>query len=201
MDFHHLKSTVQHITLSEEAKSRIIRNCASSAASQKEENVMKKHTYFKKPATLAAVLALCLCLTLSVAAAGGFGQFQDILGFGGAVVGTAYENATQEIQVEARIEKSQIILTATFVDSDAFPYRELETLTLGEYRILDGEGKFIAQGSGEAPVVIENGQVALTIPLNGMDCTGCELVISSFIGSKKADQPLEITGSWHCGLE
>lgn len=200
MDFHHLKTTVHHITLSEEAQSRIIRNCAS-AASRKEEYVMKKHTHFKKPATLAAVLALCLCLTLSVAAADGFGQFRDIFGFGGAVVGTAYENATQEIQVEATLAEDRIILTAVFTNPNSFPYRELETLTLGDYQILDGEGKVIVQGTGETPVTIANGQVTLTVPTNGMDCAGCELVITSFIGSKKADQPLEITGTWHCGLE
>ena len=39
-----------------------------------------------------------------------------------------------------------------------------------------------------------------TIPLSGMDSTGCELIISGFVGGKKADQPLEITGSWRCEL-
>ncbi len=198
MDFHDLKTAVHRITLSEEAKARIIRNCASSQTSQKETYQMKKYTHFKKPATLAALLALCLCLSLSVAAATGLGQFRDIFDFGGAVVGTAYENATQEIQVDAATAEGQILLTVTFSNEETLPYRELEFLTLGDYQILDAEGQVIAQGTGETPVAIENGQVVLTIPLNGMDYTGCELVINSFIGGKKADQPLPITGNWIC---
>ena len=200
MEIQNLKPALQKITLSEEAKNRIIQNCASSALSHKEEIFMKKHTHFPKPATLAAVVVLCLCLTLTVGAASRFGQFRDVFGFNGAVVGTTYENATQEIQVDAAIKEDQIILTIAFVDPNAFPYRELEFLTLGNYEILDTEGKVIAQGSGETPVTIENGQVTLSIPLNGTDCTGCELIITGFIGDKKAEQPLPITGNWRCRL-
>ena len=80
------------------------------------------------------------------------------------------------------------------------PAEELENLTLGDYQIIDAQGKIITPGVDMEPAAVENGQVTLSIPLNGTDCTGCELVITGFIGSKKAEQPLPITGSWHCDL-
>lgn len=199
MDISHLKSAVNRITLPEEAADRIIRNCASGTA-QKENTIMKKPIRFKKPATLAAVLALCLCLTVAASAAVNSGQFRDILGFGGTVVGTAYENATQEIRLESSVTEHQLTLTATFLDPEAFPYRELEALALGTYQILDSQDNVIVQGDATDFSPIADGCAVLTLDLTGLEQAPCRLVVTGFIGSKKADQPLPITGSWTCDL-
>ena len=45
---------------------------------------------------------------------------------------------------------------------------------------------------------IVDGKAVMTISLDGIDSGDYKLLISSFVGSKKADQPLKISGDWEC---
>ena len=87
-----LKKKVNEIEMSDEMRSRIIRNCYLKM----EEETMRKNkrtTFFRKPMVAVASLALCICLTgISAMAATGKlqGFFKDITRWDGAVVGTSY---------------------------------------------------------------------------------------------------------------
>ena len=59
-------------------------------------------------------------------------------------------------------------------------------------------GDVVVDGEGDDFVEIVDGKAVMTISLDGVDNGDYKLVISFFIGSKKADQPLKISGNWKC---
>jgi len=200
MEFRELKQSVEKIEMSDEMQNRIIRNCRLSAVHETEEIIMKNRVNFtfKKVASIAAVLALCLCV--SVAAANHFGHFKDVTNWTGAVIGTEYEQATDEIEVNAVAEQGVLTVTAAFLTPDTAPYSEEEAFSVGSYQIMDASGDVVVDGEGDDFVEIVDGKAVMTISLDGVDNGDYKLVISSFIGSKKADQPLKISGDWECGF-
>lgn len=151
---------------------------------------------FKKAVSIAAVIALCLCA--SVAAANHFGAFKDVTNRTGAVVGSEYVQATDEIEVTAVAEQGVLTITATFLAPDTAPYSEEETFHVGSYQIINASGNVIIYGEGDDFVEIVDGEAVMTLSLDGVDNGDYKLVISSFVGSKKADQPLKISGDWAC---
>lgn len=198
MEFGDLKKAVEKLELSEEMQARIIQNCRLTAASEKEKNTMKKKGifHFGKP-TVATVL--CLCVTVGAAtAASQSGWFRDIINWNGAVIGTAYEQATNEIAVTATAVGDELTVTAALLTPDAAPYRELKTLGMGEYQIVDLSGAVVVAGESTEPVEIVDGAAKLRLSLDGINSGNYKLLVSSFVGEKKADQPLQISGSWEC---
>ncbi|MBE6995543.1 MAG: hypothetical protein E7429_02260 [Ruminococcaceae bacterium] len=200
MEFRELKQSVEKIKMSEEMQNRIIRNCRASAVHKTEEITMRNRVSFnfKKVVSIAAVIALCLCA--SVAAANHFGTFKDVTNWTGAVVGTEYVQATDEIEVNAVAEEGVLTITATFLAPDTAPYSEQETFRVGNYRILDASGNVIVDGEGDEFVEIVDGKAVMTISLDGIHNGDYKLLIGSFVGSKKADQPLKISGNWGCAF-
>ena len=198
MEFGGLKQSVEKIEMPEEMKQRIIRNCRLSAAHKTEEITMKKKLNFsvQKALSIAAVIALCLCA--SAAAANHAGVFRDIMDWKGAVVGTEYVQASDEIGVSAAAEQGVLAITATFLDPDAFPYRAQETFGVGHYEIVDASGNVIAEGEGDSFAEVLDGQAVMAVSLDDLENGAYKLLISSFVGCKKADQPLRIGGSWEC---
>ena len=157
---------------------------------------MKNRVNFKKLMPVAAVLALCLCV--SVAAASHFGLFKDVTDWTGAVTGTEYVQATDEIEVSAVVEQGILTITADFLSPDTVPYSELETISVGSYQIVDVSGSVIAEGESDDSIEIVDGEAKMTVSLEVVDSGEYKLLINTFIGSKKADQPLKISGSWEC---
>jgi len=45
-----------------------------------------------------------------------------------------------------------------------------------------------------------NGQAAISIKLDDIDSGNYKLVVAAFVGEKKAEQPLNINGSWECAF-
>lgn len=140
---------------------------------------------------IAAVLITALCCVTAFAAVNG-GWFADVKNGVGAITGTEYHNATEEITVTAEANNNPLTVTVTFLAPEQFPYRELETLRIGEYRIDDNSGN----ETDNAPIV--NGIAQLTIPVGDLPAGSHTLHIASFIGEKKAEQPLPIYGDWEC---
>ena len=161
---------------------------------------MKKKTnsWFRKPAAAVAVMAICLCCTLGAAAAGASGYFEDVFGRNGAVVGTRYEQATDEIAVNVVPGENEVFVEAVFRKPEAFPYRELETLGIDTYRIVDMEGNVVMEGEQTEMLPIVNGEVKFQIPLEDLPGGEYKLVVDAFVGDKKAEQPLPISGIWAC---
>jgi len=200
MNYEKLKNSVKKIALSEEMRARIIRNCESKPLYGAEEIRMNNHktnSWFKTPISVAAVVSLCLCITVA-AATGYLGFFKDITNRSGAVVGTQYEQASDEIGVAVVSGESEITVCAVMVNPAVAPYSELETLGIESYQIVDMSGRVIIEGKRTEFFEIVNGEAEVKIPLESIINGNYKLVITAFVGSKTADQPLKISGTWEC---
>ena len=198
MEFENLKTAAEAITMPEDMKERIAENCNTF---RKESHMNNKKMTIRRPAAVLAVLVICLTLSMTVMAATGTleGFFVDIKNFGGAIVGTAYENATGEITFDASVDGNELIVFAGFSDPEAFPYRETEQLGIAEYQILDSEGKVAQEGSVEAAQIVD-GSAVLKIGIDELEPGSYLLKVSAFVSEKKADQPLNLYGNWEFSI-
>jgi hypothetical protein len=91
------------------------------------------------------VFALMLAVEPSLAASVK-GYFKDILNWKGAVTGTEYKQATDEIKVEINqanmnAEKVAVPITVTILHGNHVPYSEIEAIALGEFKIVGSSGE------------------------------------------------------------
>lgn len=203
MEFENLKSAAQEITMPEEMKRRIANNCKKQLVNTMEEHTMnhrKNTSIFRKPSAVFAALAICLSLSVTALAAAGVlhGFFRDITNYSGAIVGTSYEQATDEIDMDITVNGNELTVQATFVDPDKFPYRETELLGIADYQIVDADGKVVQEGTTDKSTPVVNGQARIVIELNDLDAGSYKLIVNTFVSEKKADQPLNINGVWEC---
>ena len=165
-------------------------------------NKSDKNKYFKHPMAAAAALVLCVCITgvTAMAAAGKLeGFFKDIKRWDGAVVGTAYEQATEEIAVSIKkVTDEGLDILVTIEEPAKPPYSESELFGIASYRIKNMSGNIVLSEEAFGERVSFNNQMFLEIPLNQIPSGEYKLVIKQFISEKKADQPLRISGNWEC---
>lgn len=154
--------------------------------------------------------SVCFCIPSIAASVEGF--YKDIVRWwDGAIVGTEYENATQEIQIEASpavAENGKLVipLTVTFLEmgkKEPYIYLVDGEIALGDYQIIDVSGTEIysAPGQQEAIGILEDGTAVFLQPV-GIETlskgTKYTLVIDSIYGLQKAEQPLKLKGHWEC---
>lgn len=204
MEYEVLKRAAQKIMMPEEMKHRITENCKKEILNTMEEPTMKKcrnNVPFRKSAAVFAALATCLSLSVTALATGKLqGFFRDITDWRGAIVGTAYEQATDEIGMHLSVHEDSLTVLAIFSDPQKFPYREAEKLSIAAYQIVDGNGSVVREGTATDSASVANGQAAIQIPLDGIG-RGCyKLLVTAFVTEKKADQPLVISGDWECSF-
>ena len=163
-----------------------------------EKSVKNKKSQMVHFPAIAAVLALCVCLPIAGMAAGNSGFFRDIMR-GSAVIGSEYEQATGEMKVTVmNYAEGKIQVAASFLTPEKAPFCEFEELGVGTCRIVDAEGRAVAEVEGSEFVKITEGHAVISIPVDPI-AAGCyELRIESFIGRSKADQDLAVKGSWSC---
>ena len=200
MEYEKLKTAAEAIAMPDEMKQRIVRACEMQISDSRKENVMKTKTntiFFKKSVAIFAAVVICLVLSAGALAQSGAlqGFFRDITDFQGAVVGTAYAQATDEIDVSVTVDGNALTVLAVFADPQAAPYSAAERLGIAAYRIVDVSGDTVKEGAAESGVVFD-GQVAVIVPLDGVASGSYKLEITAFVSEKKADQPLNITGYW-----
>jgi hypothetical protein len=202
MEFENLKSAAQEITMPEEMKRRIAHNCKQIETTMEEHNMnnRKNTSFFRKPAAVFAALAVCLSLSVTALAATGLlqGFFRDITNHSGAIVGTSYEQATDEIDMDVTVDGDELTVLATFVDPNKFPYRESQLLGIADYRIMDADGNVVQEGATDKFTPVANGQASIVLELNGLATGSYKLIVTAFVSEKKADQPLNISGTWEC---
>lgn len=204
-----LAEEVKKIQMPDEMEKRILARCNENMAGDMKKEMeiknMRKNSGTKrwnKSLVMAASLALCICVTgITAMAANGQlkGFFKDKTDWTGAVTGTTYEQATDEISVNlinADVENELEILV-TFVKSDAFPYRELDMIRVETYQILDETGSVVAEGTVENYKMMAE-IVDMTIPVETLREGSYKLLITAFSGVAKAEQPLSIYGEWEC---
>ena len=223
-----LTKKIKEIEMPDDMRERIIRNCSQIAESQNESKSIledkmsrirntdtsnkKKNTgearmrkvnnRWKKSLPMAATLVLCVCITgvTAMAAAGKLeGFFKDIKRWDGAVVGTSYEQATEEIAVSIEMATDEELDILVIIEEPAKPpYSESELFGIASYKIEDMSGNIVLSEEAFGERVSFNNQMSLEIPLNQIPSGEYKLVIEQFMSEKKADQPLRISGNWEC---
>jgi len=203
MDHKTLKTAAESIKLPSDAKYRIIQNCKKEIIRNMEEPIVKHNlSFFRKPAAVLTALVLCLSLSVTALAGGPLkGFFRDITDYRGAIVGTSYEQATEEITLSAAASEDTLSATVTFVNPHAFPYRETQQLRIAAYQIFDAEGHLVTEGTHTDASNVIAGQATIAIPLSGMESGSYKLLVTTFTSEKKADQPLNLNGTWECVFE
>ena len=195
-----LVKKVNEIELSTEMKERIIKNCYI----EREENNMSKNkikTIFSRPMVAVASFALCLCFVgiTSFAATGKLnGFFKDITNWNGAVTGTSYEQATNEVKLSLTEISNKLEIDLTMLNPSIAPYNIFENFGIKDYKIIDMNGNIITEGNLEKTEKVIDGKVNIYISINNVKNGNYKLIINELLGSSKADQPLVLSGSWEC---
>ena len=191
MDMEQWKTWMEEITLSAEARARIVRGCRAARAAARRGRGTRR----RRLAAIAVAAALCLGLA---ATAYGLGRFRDVTRWDGAVVGTEYGPATEELDVCAVPAEGGVTVIAAMTAPEAFPWRGMESLGLGTYRLLDGAGNTVAAGEGTATAAVSGGRAQIFLPIQTLPGGDYTLCIDGFVGGAKGDQPLPILGPWTC---
>lgn len=193
MDFERLKKSVEKIEMSDNMRARIISNCRAKKIHPKGGNRLLK-------VSAAAAVSLCLCFTATAVAASRFGFFKDATRWDGAIIGTMYERASDEVKVNVVTSGSEITVFAVMVNPNTAPFRELENLGIQSYQIIDLSGNIVVEDGHTDLFEVVNGETEVKIPLGNIPKGDYRLVIDAFVGGKKADQPLQINGTWECAF-
>ena len=165
----------------------------------------------KRTLAIAAVLVLCIItVTMTPLANSIRGFFSDIVRFDGAITGTKYENATNDIKVdvlELSFENGNVIipLDLTFENPTEAPFPYIQEVAVSEYKILDNNNKEIIKTKVSAEDgdkgTVNDGKVLVNLSMNDAKLKSGEeytIVIEKMYGLSKADAPLHITGRWEC---
>lgn len=199
MKYNNIKNIAEKIVMPEDMKIRIAENCKKQISQQRKETTMKNNKLFKKPAAVFATLAICLSLSVSAMAASGLlkGFFQDVKRPDGAVIGTTYEQATDEIALKVNIDGDTLAVIAAFTDKAPFIAAEMG---IGNYQIVDGNGKVVKDGSYTEHTKIIDGRAEIRIDISDIDNGSYKLIVTSFVAYNKADPPMAVNGDWACNF-
>ena len=138
------------------------------------------------------------------------GMFKDIIRFDGAVTGSEYVNATDEVRVtagEVTMVNTEVFIPVeiTFLNLGTVPFSAIELIEVDEFEILNTNGEVVVSEK-EANVVcsVNNGAANLSLSVEAGKLVAGEtytLVLERFEGLKKADAPLAVKGAWECTFE
>ncbi len=138
------------------------------------------------------------------AADGQRGHFKDVYRWDGAVVGTRYEDATEELEINASKESDKIAVELVLLYPEEFPYREITLYGLETYKIVDAENKVVTNGTTTELAADANGKLTIPISPDDLKAGAYRLIISEIVASDSAEDPftnpLIIAGEWECGF-
>ena len=167
----------------------------------------------KRTLALVAVLALCIATVAMTPLANSIrGFFSDVVRFDGAITGTKYENASNDIKVdvlELTSENRNVIipLDLTFENPTEAPFPYIQEIAVSEYKIFDKNNKEVIKTKVSAEDgdkgTVSDGKVLVNLSLNDAKLKSGEeytIVIDKMYGLSKADAPLHITGTWKCSF-
>lgn len=160
-------------------------------------------TWLKRVSTVAAVVTVC---AITVVSAGAIkGMFKDVKRWDGAVIGTEYVNATNDIEMSINATKDECIsLDISFENPNEAPFAFIQEVAITDYKILDNNDKEVLEVNSTFENGIkgnvENGRILLELPTNDKlnSNQNYKLVVNTIYGLAKAEQPLKITGTWEC---
>ncbi|MBR4983066.1 MAG: hypothetical protein IKY94_10955 [Lachnospiraceae bacterium] len=197
MDKKKFVNIINEIQMPKDMQQRIIEKCYIET----EKKRMNK--MFKKPMVAVASFAVCVCLmgVTALAATGKLeGYFRDIKRWDGAVVGTAYEQATDEVEMNIIEVSDKLVVEITMVNFKEAPYSFFEMFGIKNYKIVDANGKVIVENENLEMSAIANNKVLVNVPLDDVGNGEYTLIVSELVGGSKADQPLGLDGTWECSF-
>ncbi|MBR5544693.1 MAG: hypothetical protein IKU66_04390 [Clostridia bacterium] len=178
-----------------------------------EKNMSKTNNkrWLKRTIAIAATLSVCLVVVMASPLANSIkGFFKDIVRFDGAITGTQYVNATNELKLnvlDSENNDALLPLEITFENKNEAPFAYIQEMAITEYKIVDSNNKEIDKSTlkieNALKGTISDGKVLINIPLDSNNLKSGEtytLKIDSLYGLSKADAPLEIKGSWSCSF-
>lgn len=209
-----LAHAVQTISLPPQLHARCMQGVHCAQQTQEEKTMKNTHTNsvrfpaIKRWTAVAAAVALCTVVLGGTALADSFkGFFADVTRLDGAVTGTEYHAAAEELNLtagEAAVTNEQVTLPVTveFAQAEEAPFAYLEHLDLGEAVVQTADGETIAVKAEAEPAAVADGTVRLMVRLSGGDLPAGQytLIVRSFFGLAKAEQPLPILGQWSCSF-
>lgn len=192
-----LKKSVEEIKMTDETKQRIINNIRLKTGDKEENNMKNTNINFKRILPIAAIIVIC---AFSV----GAGVIHHLRGFAdvtknGAVVDTVFYEDPEMIELEAEV-CDDLVVTANMLDYQNAPYLYLEQIESMYYYIcnIENPDAILEKGRVASTSDFENGKVSFAVPLENILEGEYVLVAEEFVGTKKADQPLPIRGTWTC---
>ena len=199
----HIRHELTQIPIPNDLHSRCVTGMDKAETGRKGQIIMLKS--HKK--IVAAVAALVL--TVGILGGGAVfadsirGFFSDVIRFDGAVVGTEYHNATEEIAVTAEAVGDTVIANARFLYPADAPYAFIAELSLRNVTLTDSSGAKLLTVAETEITPINNGSVSITIPMGTVTLsTDAEytLTFDTAVGHAKAEQPLPMSGNWSCSF-
>lgn len=197
MDKKKFVNKIKEIEMPKDMQQRIIEKCYI------ETEKKKMNKMFKKPMVAVASFALCVCLmgVTALAATGKLeGYFRDIKRWDGAVIGTAYEQATDEVELNIVEVSDKLVVEITMVNFKEAPYSFFEMFGIKNYKIVDANGKVTVENENLEMSAIANNKVLVNVPLDDVGNGEYTLIVSELVGGSKADQPLGLAGTWECSF-
>ena len=163
----------------------------------------KNIIWLKRASTVAAVVTICAVTVVSAGAIKG--MFKDVKRWDGAVVGTEYVNATNDIEMNIfETNDEYISLDINFENQNEAPFAFVQEVAITDYKVLDNNDKEVLEVNSTVENGIkgkvENGRILVKLPTNDElnSNQDYKLVINTVYGLAKAEQPLKITGTWEC---
>ena len=163
----------------------------------------KNIIWLKRASTVAAVVTICAVTVVSAGAIKG--MFKDVKRWDGAVVGTEYVNATNDIEMNISETKDEYIsLDINFENPNKAPFAFIQEVAITDYKVLDNNDKEVLEVNSTVENGIkgnvENGRILVKLPTNDKLTLNQDyrIVINTVYGLAKAEQPLKITGTWEC---
>lgn len=185
----------------------------TSLQEQKLVSLRKKEDkkYMKKMVAAAAVMLVCILAVGNTTMADGIkGMFKDITRFDGAVTGSEYVGATDEVSItvsEVTVTDAEVYVPVEiiFLNLEAAPFKYIEWVEVDAFEILNADGEVVVSEEEANEVSsVSDGAVNLSLEVEAEKLVAGEtytLVIESFEGCKKADAPLPVKGEWECTFE
>lgn len=161
-------------------------------------NVIRR---FNIPTTAAAVMVICIFVTGATVFATSEkmqGFFKDIYSITGAVIGSTYEQATDEMEIKIAGISDKMEIEAKMLKPGNAPYNSFDVFGIENYKITDMEGNMLIKGKTSEVAEIKNGTVMISIPLKKLPSGEYKLVIMELVGASKGDQPCVLRGNWEC---
>ena len=163
----------------------------------------KNIIWLKRASTVAAVVTICAVTVVSAGAIKG--MFKDVKRWDGAVVGTEYVNATNDIEMNISETKDDYIsLDIKFENPNEAPFSFIQEVAITDYKILNNNDKEVLEVNSTVENgikgIVENGRILVKLPTNDKLTLNQDyrIVINTVYGLAKAEQPLKITGTWEC---